>query len=123
MISKDPKKMAGSVLSRAFGGNVKSNYYRGGDVGNYVSPSAVAQPMPSIYGSPGDSGNFPGPQEDEQMFASGGEAIDEGLVAAADEVLGAITAKDARAVAMAMKAFFDQCDAPEMEPEEMDSAE
>lgn len=37
------------------------------------------------------------------------DAMDEGLIQAADEALQAIDASDAEALAAALKAFFEQC--------------
>lgn len=104
--------MADGVLSRAFGGEIGS-----GKKGNYKSPSAMSQPMPSLFGDPGEDSNFEDPDEDVQGYADGGE-VDEGKVAAADEILSAFASKDPKQLASALQAFVEQCDEQD-EPSEM----
>lgn len=138
MMHRDPKKMASSVLERAFG---KNSYARGGEVGNYSAPKKKSQgsygmnggagddsnfPMEresfqqpeDMFGNPGSDSNFADPDEDVQSYAEGGE-VDEGKVMAAEEILSALESKDAKALAKALTSLVEQCyEAEESEPME-----
>lgn len=81
MLDKDPKKMAAGVLGRAFGEN-----------------SAFS------------SGKRPG-EVDGTNYAEGGEVgeVDEGKTLAAEEMISAFHAKDAKKLASSLESFVEQC--------------
>lgn len=152
MFNLHPKHMAKIVLEKAMAGKEPKRMAMGGMVAgsNYAGPKKKKEEDEDGLGNPRSDSNYAAPKEEEQestammghadwnsnyakapqdeqeddsgveYMAEGGEV---GHEVAAEEILSALKAGDAQALASALKSFVEQCWSGMEEAEEAEPAD